>query len=203
MAVTVLIDRSTRDIIHDQVGQTLFRGAAIQQLNDVRMVQLGEGLSLIAEAAQQVIAVQLRQQNLDGHLLLILFIGSGSQINGGHAAPPNPLDDFVRSNAAANHRVFYREMPLRCSHRSHFGRFTFRSSQQGLDFAAKRFIGCACLLKKVDAFRRHALLGVGKHFLDLLPTLWCERGVRCSVWRRTGWPFVGRVHNRNSAENSA
>jgi hypothetical protein len=76
-------------------------------------------------------------------------------------------------------------MPSGCN-RSIFRDFTFGCGQQGLDFAAKRFIGCACLHEKIDTFRRHAILSVDKHFLNLLPTLWRESGVRCSVWRRTG-----------------
>jgi hypothetical protein len=124
VVVAILVNWHALHVIHYQIGQTFLSTATIEQLDDIRVIELGQSLAFVAKAAQQFFSAQLGQENFDGHLLLILFIRTGCQIDGSHATPTNSPNDFVRSDAAANHQIFKTGNPDRG------GRFTFGSGQK-------------------------------------------------------------------------
>ena len=55
--VAILIDRAAFHIVHHQEGQPFGRAAAIEQLDNVGMVQASQRLTLVAETVQEVTAV--------------------------------------------------------------------------------------------------------------------------------------------------
>src|SRR5262249_2663525 len=70
------------------------------------MIQGGQGLPLGAEAAQNLLVVEPRNNQFDGDSLAVLVISARCQIHGGHAARSYPSSNLVRSESAANHEVF-------------------------------------------------------------------------------------------------
>ena len=55
LLVAVLHEREALDVLHDEVGQPVLRLAAVEDLGDVRVVERGENLPLVAEAAEDVL----------------------------------------------------------------------------------------------------------------------------------------------------
>ena len=85
VAVAVLGDGFTFDILHHKVGPAVLRGAGIDDLRDVWMVEHGQGLALHLEACDDPLGIHAGLDELQGHLALngVLLLG---QIDHGHAA---------------------------------------------------------------------------------------------------------------------
>src|SRR6516164_7285473 len=74
MAVTVIVDGTAFHIIHDEIRRS-FRGTtAVEQLYDIRMIEICESLPLLAESVQQFTALPSGLHQLDRHLLLICIV---------------------------------------------------------------------------------------------------------------------------------
>ena len=79
--VAVLVDRPPLDVLHDEVGAAVLGGAAVEQLGDVRMVEVGEDLALGAEAADDLVGVHAAPDELDRDPLLELLVGPLRQVD--------------------------------------------------------------------------------------------------------------------------
>ena len=64
VAVAVLFDRCALHIIHHEVGLARWRGTAIQQGSDVQMVQGGQDLPFVPEAAQDLVRIEAAARQL-------------------------------------------------------------------------------------------------------------------------------------------
>ncbi|MEM7351389.1 MAG: hypothetical protein AAF657_11320, partial [Acidobacteriota bacterium] len=81
LAITVLVDASALDALHDEVGSAVFGRAAVEQLGDVGMVELGEDLALATEAAPKALGGRRGAEELDRNVLLERLLAS-SEVHG-------------------------------------------------------------------------------------------------------------------------
>jgi len=88
LAVAVLVDRNSVDVFHDDVGAAIGECAAVDQVRDIRMIQLGEDLALDLEPGLHAAREHAATHDLDGHPLLELFVGALGEIDFAHAADP-------------------------------------------------------------------------------------------------------------------
>src|SRR5688572_27560550 len=68
--VAILVDRQALDVLHDEIRQAVLSGVAIEQACDVRMIETGEDLPLVAETAQHGFRIHAALDELDRGLLL-------------------------------------------------------------------------------------------------------------------------------------
>ena len=99
--LAVVVDAPTVDVFHDEIGQSLFGCAAIEEPRDQRMFELGEDLPLAAKAPQQIFVAERRRDDFDRHLLVEGVIGAGGEIDRAHAAASNLPDDLIRAKPPA------------------------------------------------------------------------------------------------------
>ena len=104
MIVGVAIDRRALHVLHHEVGKALGRGAAVEEPRDVRMVQRGEDLPLVAEAADDQLRVHAAADHLDGDRVLEIA-GAPGQIDRAHAAASDAALDHVGADLPADVRV--------------------------------------------------------------------------------------------------
>ena len=91
-AVAILVDGDTLDIFHHQVGQAPVRRAAVEEPNDVGMIERCQGLPLVPKPAYHVFAGQVRQHDFDCDSLTVLVVGSNGSVDRRHAT----LSHFVQ-----------------------------------------------------------------------------------------------------------
>lgn len=89
LLLAILIQRQPFDVFHHEVRSPVFGCAAVEQTRDVRMVQIGQNLPFVLEAALQFFAAGAHQ--LDGDLLLELIVSAFGQPDRAHSA----VRDFV------------------------------------------------------------------------------------------------------------
>lgn len=108
--VTVARDRHALDVLHDEVRPTVRRGAAIVEPCDVRVLERGEDLPLVAEAEQDVVGVHPAPDQLERDALLELRIVAFREVDGAHPPAPDLLEQPVRADAPSQGE---RAVPLR------------------------------------------------------------------------------------------
>ena len=82
--VAVTVQRLAVHIVHDQVGKAFIRGAPVEQLDDVRMVQVGQDLPLSLKPLQQLSRVSSGGQHFHGYLPLKCLIDTFRQVDDAH-----------------------------------------------------------------------------------------------------------------------
>ena len=102
MGVAVFVDGRARDEIHHEVGAAVGRGAAVQQLGDIRMIQVGQNLAFDIEAAQRELAEHAAADHFDRHHFAIQIVHPHRLVDGAHAAFGDQLHDAVGSQVAAD-----------------------------------------------------------------------------------------------------
>ncbi len=100
-ASAVFGNRPALDVLHHEVGAAVVAYAAVVQPGDVGMLQGGEDLALVAEAAQDLVGVHATLDQLDGDPLLELLVRAVGQVDGAHAASADLLEYPVRAQALA------------------------------------------------------------------------------------------------------
>src|SRR5262252_7814909 len=93
-AVAILVKRPAPDVLHDEVGKTIFSAGAIEQASDVGMLEPGQDLTLVAEAVQNEFGIQAPIHQLHRDLLLEVVHPHGA-IHGPHPAAPDLLPELV------------------------------------------------------------------------------------------------------------
>ena len=106
MFVGITRDGFTFDILHHEIWQAVFRGPAIDQAGNVRVIQVGEDLALHQKAFDDGIGVHAALDELQRDLPIESLIRSSCEINGAHPAAANLANDFVGANALAYARLF-------------------------------------------------------------------------------------------------
>ncbi len=99
------VDRYAVNQLHDQIGGSVRGKAAVEQSGDVGVSQMCEHLSLGAQALDGVRVPRAGPDELEGHLLLILAIGTLGAVHRSHAAASQDVDEAPRSEARAHPRV--------------------------------------------------------------------------------------------------
>ncbi len=99
------VDGLTGDQLHDQVGHTLFGGAAIDQTRDIGMFQLGQDLPFGTKPPGDPGRVVIDTHQLDGHARMVMIVGALGLIHLAHAATADQLDEAVRPQARSDAEV--------------------------------------------------------------------------------------------------
>jgi hypothetical protein len=100
--VAEAVDGQPLDVLHDEVGQAVVGGAPVQEARDVRVVERGENLPLVAETAEDEVGVHPALDELDGDALAELAVGAERLVDGAHPAAPDLARDDVDADAAAD-----------------------------------------------------------------------------------------------------
>ena len=99
VCVAVLHDRLPFDELHREVRPSVRRAAAVEQSGDIRMLEAGEDLPLVPEAADDAVGVHAALEHLDRHALLERIIVANAKIDGSHAAMAELRNEAVRPEA--------------------------------------------------------------------------------------------------------
>ena len=97
MRVAVVDDRLPFDVLHGEVRPAVRRAAAVEQAGDVRMLEAGENLPLVPEAADDAVGVHAALEDLDRHALLERIVVADAKIDGAHAAMTDLANEAVRT----------------------------------------------------------------------------------------------------------
>jgi hypothetical protein len=82
-AATAVEDRRQQEVWG---GQSVSRHSAVQQPGDIGVFQCREDLPFVPEPCQDFRGIHAAANNLNRHLLFILFIGTYRSVHGSHAA---------------------------------------------------------------------------------------------------------------------
>ena len=104
MRIRILNNRRALDILHDEVRQIAGGRTAVQQPRDVRMIEIGENLTLVTKTLHHEISVHAALDEFYRHPFSELLVGALGEIDRAHAAASDLADDFVKADAIANHR---------------------------------------------------------------------------------------------------
>src|SRR5215217_4259658 len=103
MAVAIGVERLPFDVLHHEVGQTVFRRSSIQQAANVWMIESREDLSFFAKAAQDEVSIHPAFDQFYCSPFVELIIGAGGFINRAHAAAPNLSVNSIGTQTAPKH----------------------------------------------------------------------------------------------------
>src|ERR1051325_2433903 len=110
MRVAIVVERLPFDKLHDEIGQAVFGGAAVEETRDVWMIERGEDLALGAKATQDEIGIHAALHQLDSDAHVEFFVYTNRLVDGAHAAASNFALNAIRTETAADHRVFVVEV---------------------------------------------------------------------------------------------
>ena len=102
--VGVAIDRGAPDVLHHEIGQPFGRGASVEEARDVGMIQRGQDLTFVAEAADDQVGVHAAPDHLDRDRVLEI-VGAPRQIDGTHAAAADQPFDVVMAELGTDVRI--------------------------------------------------------------------------------------------------
>ena len=88
-----VVDGRALDVVHDEVGQPLLGGPAVEQPCDVRMVEGGQDLTLVAEAPHDVVRVPPELDDLERDLFLVIVVADRQE---DEPIPPDPIGRRIR-----------------------------------------------------------------------------------------------------------
>ena len=98
--LAVAVDGHPLDVLHDEEGQRVVGGAAVEDAGDRGMLEAGEDLAFAGEAAQHLGGLELRVDQLERHPLLEVVLPH-RQVDRSHAAAGDQALDAVGADAAA------------------------------------------------------------------------------------------------------
>jgi hypothetical protein len=100
--VAVLVDGRAGDEVHDEVRAAVRCGAAVEELGDCRMIEMGQNLALGIEVSDGVLALDAPANDLDRDHLAVQVVYSYRLVHGAHAALGDELHDPVRADVGAD-----------------------------------------------------------------------------------------------------
>src|SRR5271165_1669322 len=98
MLLGILGNGRAVNILHYDVGQPVFRGAAVEQAGDVWVLQSRQSLPLAAEAGEDELRIHPGPDQLDRHLGVVLVVITLSQKYPAHTAASQLADQSVGTN---------------------------------------------------------------------------------------------------------
>ncbi len=125
MRVAIVVKRLALDVLHDEVGQAVFRRSTIQKPGDVGMIQGGQDLAFGAEATEDEVRVHAALDELDCRALVEFVVDANCFVDGAHAAAANLAFDPVGAQAAADHRILIVDVIDERSKRTQRAQFSF------------------------------------------------------------------------------
>ena len=182
--VAEAVDGQPLDVLHDEVGEPVLGRPAVEQARDVWVVQGGENLALVAEAAEDEVRVHPALDELDGDAAAELAVVALGHVDGAHPAAADLAHDLVGADPAADGRVFHRlrderrRVPLDRGPQPRDGERRLLDEVAGLvvlrderlDLLAQGVVARARLDDVAAALRRRQVERRLEHFLNLFPT---------------------------------
>ncbi len=104
--VAVRGQRLTVDVLHDQIGQAIGGRAAVEQSRDIRVLEIGENLTLGPEPPHDRERVHAALDDFERDGVRKLAVGSRRQVHGPHAAAPEFSLDLVRTDPLTDDVAF-------------------------------------------------------------------------------------------------
>ncbi len=101
LLVAIPVDRAALDVFHDDVGETVLGGPAVEQPGDVGVLQAGQDPPLGLESPQQTVAVAPQRKDLDRDRLIETAVGALGSVDRPHPAHGDPLLQAIRADPAA------------------------------------------------------------------------------------------------------
>ena len=93
LPIAVVVEADAVDVFHDEVGHAFLRRAAVEELRDVRMVEIGQYLALALQSEFGLGVDEPVAPELDRDLLVELVVRAAGEIDHAHAArAEQPLD---------------------------------------------------------------------------------------------------------------
>src|SRR4051794_16335598 len=102
MAISVLGNRHAIDELHDEVREPILGSFAAVEPRDVGVVEIGEYLTLVAKALENVIGVHPALDYFNRDAAVILIVIAFRQIDRAHASGPNQVEHSERSYSATS-----------------------------------------------------------------------------------------------------
>ena len=151
--VAPVVDRLSRHILHHQKGPARGIRSAVDKAGDVRMIEAGQDLALMAEAADQFRRLHAILHQLEGRLLLKLVVGANRQVDHAHAAAADLVHHPPCAETRAHHRVRAQKRLRRILHQAaDIMRLGLVRFEQRLHFATQRLVSRARTVEKADPF---------------------------------------------------
>ena len=97
------VDGDAIDVFHDDVHGAVRQSAAVQEMRDVRMIELSEDLALDPEPRLDSSRQRPAVNDFDGYLLLELRVRPLGKENLPHAAHAQGAQHPIRSDASSGH----------------------------------------------------------------------------------------------------
>jgi hypothetical protein len=86
MRIAKFIDRHAVDVFHDEIRTAVGQGAPVQEMRNIRMIELRQNLTFQLEARMHRYGERTTVDNFDGNLLFELSIGPLGKVNLAHPA---------------------------------------------------------------------------------------------------------------------
>ena len=101
--VTEGVNGQAIDVLHDDVDGSVREGSAVQEMRDIRMVELRQDLALDFESRLHTVPRRAAVNHLDGYLLFELGIGALREENLSHTADAQGAQYAIVSYAVSDH----------------------------------------------------------------------------------------------------
>src|SRR4051812_30364494 len=98
MLFCVSVKSFAPDIFHDEIGQSVISGSAIEQAGDVGMFERRKNLPLVLKTIQDRLGVHPALDQLDRDDHSELLIGAFGQVDIAHASSADALEQPVPTN---------------------------------------------------------------------------------------------------------
>src|SRR5260370_4369696 len=85
-------------MLHHDVGESIGGAASVEDRRDIRMVQIGENLSLMKKSADHVHGVQSGPQEFDRDGLKVVLVIPDREINHAHPAVADLTNELIRTD---------------------------------------------------------------------------------------------------------
>ena len=99
------VDGQALDILDDEIRAAVLAAAAVEQHRDIRVIQVGQDLTLVQEAPDDGVRIHPALDQLDRDPPVIDPVASLRQVGGAHAAAPQLAEHAVRPDALADEVV--------------------------------------------------------------------------------------------------
>ena len=149
-----MVDRTTFDVFHHEVRNTVGSFAGVEESSDVGMIQIGEDLHLVAKASANSFAAESRVDEFDRNLLAVIFIVAFCEKNRPHATMAQLTQNSERADSCSDSRgspIIRIHSKASSIRRALFHRIVARVDlvcQQQIDFSAQLCVVCAGFVKK-------------------------------------------------------
>src|SRR5437867_3005289 len=99
LLLRMMSDRIPIHVFHDDVGQTIRSGAAIEQARNIGMLKMRESLTFAAETGENELGVHARTNQFDSNIRFVLIVVTFRQEDRSHAAAAELANQAIRTDS--------------------------------------------------------------------------------------------------------